>query len=154
MQLAQLHSWKSPRGGWIGRNWNLQNKSQLQAGLALEIIMSPRERAQNKSQANEECDTRICFTEVRFSQTYSPLRRPQRSGLFQPLPSLKWSLGPSELLFSNQNREQNFPARTTTKLVSLASVTMEFWSQEQVRKKEAIQAQELKRTRQMSLANH
>jgi hypothetical protein len=44
----------------------------------------------------------ICFTEVRFSQTYSPLRRPQRSGLFQPFPSLKRSLGPSELLFSNQ----------------------------------------------------
>jgi hypothetical protein len=34
--------------------------------------MSPRERGQNKSQTNEECDTRICFTEVRFSQTYSP----------------------------------------------------------------------------------
>ena len=47
---------------------------------------SPRERAQNKSQANKECDTRICFTEVRYSQTYSPLRRPQRSGLFQPFP--------------------------------------------------------------------
>jgi hypothetical protein len=39
----------------------------------------------------------ICFTEVRFLQTYSPLRRPQRPGLFQPLPSLKQSLGPSEL---------------------------------------------------------
>ena len=47
----------------------------------------------------------ICFTEVRFLQTYSPLRRPQRSGLFQPLPSLKRSLGPSELLFSIK-REQ------------------------------------------------
>jgi hypothetical protein len=55
---------------------------------------------QNKSQANKECDTRICFTEVRFSQTYSPLRWSQRPGLFQPFPSLKWSLGPSELLFS------------------------------------------------------
>ena len=33
-----------------------------------------RERVQNKSQANKECDTRICFTEVRFLQTYSPLR--------------------------------------------------------------------------------
>jgi hypothetical protein len=38
--------------------------------------------------------------------------------------------------------------------VSLALITMEFWSQEQVRKKEAIQAQELKETRQISLANH
>jgi hypothetical protein len=65
--------------------------------------MSPRERAQNKSQANNEvCDTRICFTEVRFFQTYSPLRRPQRPGLFQPFPL---SNGPSDrvsFLFSNQ----------------------------------------------------
>jgi hypothetical protein len=57
---------------------------------------------QNKSQANKECDTRICFTEVRFLQTYSPLRWSQIPGLFQPFPSLKRSLGPSELLFSNQ----------------------------------------------------
>ena len=61
---------------------------------------SPREMVENKSQANEECDTRICFTEVRFLQTYSPLRWSQRPGLFQPFPSLKRSLRPSELLFS------------------------------------------------------
>jgi hypothetical protein len=42
----------------------------------------------------------IFFTEVRFLQTYSPLRWSQRPGLFQPFPSLKQSLGPSELLFS------------------------------------------------------
>jgi hypothetical protein len=60
---------------------------------------------QNKSQENKECDTRICFIEVRFSQTYSPLRWSQRPGLFQPFPSLKRSLGPSELLFSIK-REQ------------------------------------------------
>jgi hypothetical protein len=42
----------------------------------------------------------ICFTEVRFLQTYFPLRWSQRPGLFQPFPSLKRSLRPSELLFS------------------------------------------------------
>jgi hypothetical protein len=42
----------------------------------------------------------ICFTEVRFLQTYSPLRWSQRPGLFQPFPSHKQSLRPSELLFS------------------------------------------------------
>jgi hypothetical protein len=72
---------------------------------------SPRERVQNKSQANKECDTRICFTEVRFLQTYSPLRWSQRPGLFQPFPSLKRSLRPSELLFSNQSREQKLPCK-------------------------------------------
>ena len=61
---------------------------------------SLRERVQNKSQANKECDTRIYFTEVRFLQTYSPLRWSQRPGLFQPFPSLKRSLGPNELFFS------------------------------------------------------
>jgi hypothetical protein len=50
----------------------------------------------------------ICFTEVRFLQTYSPLRWSQRPGLFQPFPSLKRSLGPSELLFSIK-REQTSP---------------------------------------------
>src|SRR5688572_19563344 len=95
--------------------------------------MSPRERAQNKLQANEECDTRICFTEVRFSQTYSPLRWSQRLGLFQPFPSLKRSLGPSEFLLLNQTGT-NFPARTTTQLVSLALVTIELIAREIERK--------------------
>jgi hypothetical protein len=31
------------------------------------INESAREGEKNKSQANEECDTWICFTEVRFS---------------------------------------------------------------------------------------
>jgi hypothetical protein len=42
----------------------------------------------------------ICFTEFRFLQTYSPLRWSQWPGLFQPFPSLKRALRPSELLFS------------------------------------------------------
>jgi hypothetical protein len=88
---------------------------------------------QNKSQANKECDMWICFTEVRFSQTYSPLRRPQRPGLFQPFPSLKRSLGPSELLLLNQTGT-NFPARTTTQLVSLALVTIELFARKNKRK--------------------
>jgi hypothetical protein len=50
--------------------------------------MSPKERAKNKSQANKADDMVICFTEVWFLQTYSPLRWSQRPGLFQPFPSL------------------------------------------------------------------
>jgi hypothetical protein len=72
-------------------------KAQLQVGLALEIKSSPRERVKNKSQANEAYDTVICFTEVRFLRTYSPLRWSQRPGLFQLFPSLKRSPRPSEL---------------------------------------------------------
>jgi hypothetical protein len=50
----------------------------------------------------------ICFTEVRFLQTYSPLRWSKRPGLFQPFPSLKRSLRPSELFFSIK-RNTTFP---------------------------------------------
>ena len=67
----------------------------------------------------------ICFIEVRFLQTYSPLRWSQRPGLFQPFPSLKRCLGPSELLLLKQ-MEHKVPARTTTRLVSLASIISEF----------------------------
>jgi hypothetical protein len=98
--------------------------------------MSPRERVQNKSQANKECDTRICFTEVRFSQTYSPLRWSQRPGLFQPFPSLKRSLRLSEFLLLNQTGT-NFPARTTAQLVSLASVTIELFARKSEGKKQS-----------------
>jgi hypothetical protein len=94
-------------GGGVNRaKLKFTNKTQLQAGLALEIKASPRERGcKNKSQANKECDTRICFTEVRFSQTYSPLRRPQRPGLFQPFPL---SNGPSDRVsFSSQIKAGN-----------------------------------------------
>jgi hypothetical protein len=98
--------------------------------------MSPRERVPIKSQTNKECDTRICFTEVRFLQTYSPLRWSQRPGLFQSFPSLKRSLGPSELLLLNQTGT-NFPARTTTQLVSLASVTIELFTRRNEKKKQS-----------------
>jgi hypothetical protein len=74
--------------------------------------MSLRGRAQNKSQANKECDTRICFTEVRFLQTYSPLRWSQRPGLFQPFPSLKRSLGPSELSLLKSTGNKTSPQGT------------------------------------------
>jgi hypothetical protein len=90
-------------------------------------VKTNRKRIQSETQG-------FVFTEVRFSQTYSPLRWSQRPGLFQPFPSLKRSLGPSELLFSI-NREPNFPARTTTQLVSLASVTIELIARKKMRKR-------------------
>ena len=91
---------------------------------------------QNKSQANKEYDTQICFTEVRFLQSYSPLRWSQRPGLFQPFPSLKRSLGPSELSLLN-HLEHKVPTRTTTRLVSLASITSEFDRNERIKKEES-----------------
>jgi hypothetical protein len=94
------------------------------------------ERGRKTNRKRMKSVTRICFTEVRFSQTYSPLRWSQRPGLFQPFPSLKRSLGPSELLLLNQTGT-NFPARTTTQLVSLASVTIELFARKSERKKQS-----------------
>jgi hypothetical protein len=120
------------------------------------INESARERAQNKSQANRECDTRIRFTEVRFSQTYSPLRRPQRPGLFQPFPSLKRSLGPSELSLLN-HLEHKVPTRITTRLVSLASITSEFDRNERLRESTIAKAKRQERQithGSLSLSSH
>jgi hypothetical protein len=83
------------------RNLKITNLStHYKPRLALELKSSPKRKGKNKSQANKECDEVICFTEVRFLQTYSPLRWSQRPSLFQPFPSLKRSPRPSELLFS------------------------------------------------------
>jgi hypothetical protein len=99
------------------------------------IIESARDGAKQIA-SEKECDTRICFTEVRFSQTYSPLRWSQRPGLFQPFPSLERSLGPSELLFSNQLGTK-LPASTTTQLVSLALFTIEMIARTNEKKKQS-----------------
>jgi hypothetical protein len=66
----------------------------------------------------------ICFTEVGFLQTYSPLRWSQRPGLFQPFPSLKRSLRPSELFLFNQTRHL-VHYKDHHNLVSLALITSE-----------------------------
>jgi hypothetical protein len=53
-----------------------------------------------------------------------PVEEATKAGSLSTLPSLKRSLGPSELLFSN-HLGIKLPARTTTQLVSLASITSE-----------------------------
>jgi hypothetical protein len=115
---------------------------------------SPRESVQNKSQANEECDTRICFTEVRFLQTYSPLRRPQRPGLFQPFPL---SNGPSDRVsFSSQIKagNKNFPARATTQLVPLALITSECLITRASEKEKKQSKRKSSKEHDKSLSNH
>jgi hypothetical protein len=66
-------------------------KHNYKPGLALEIKPSPKERVKTNQPRNKASDMVICFTEVWFLQTYSPLRLSQRPGLFQPFPSLKLS---------------------------------------------------------------
>jgi hypothetical protein len=66
--------------------------SQLKFTLKKETL----ERGKQIKQESRRVNTMIYFTEVWFQKTYSPLRRSQRSGLFQPFPSLKRSLRSSE----------------------------------------------------------
>ena len=53
-----------------------------------------------------------------------PVEEATKAGSLSTLPSLKRSLGPSELSLLN-HLEHKVPARTTTRLVSLASITSE-----------------------------
>ena len=78
-----------------------------------------------------------------------PVEEATKAGSLSTLPSLKRSLGPDELSLLN-HLEHKVPTRTTTRLVSLASVTSEYDRKKESRRKKAIQAQELERTQ----ANH
>jgi hypothetical protein len=75
----------------------------------------------------------ICFTEVRFLQTYSPLRWSQRPGLFQPFPSLKRSFRPSELFFSIK-RDTKSPQVPPHNWCLLPWLQLS-WNQERMKKK-------------------
>ena len=85
---------------------------------------SPRERSQNKSQANEQVRHADLFYRGSVLANLLPVEEATKAGSLSTLPSLKRSLGPSELLFSN-HLGIKLPARTTTQLVSLASITSE-----------------------------
>ena len=104
---------------------------------------SPRERVQNKSQANKQVRHGDLFYRGSVLANLLPVEEATKAGSLSTLPSLKRSLGPSELLFSN-HLGIKLPARTTTQLVSLASITSECLITRKNAKKEAIQAQELK----------
>jgi hypothetical protein len=66
-------------------------------------------------------DTMICFTEVRFLQTYSLLRWSQRPGLFQPFPLSNGHL--DRVSFSPQSIGSLRPHKDHHNLVSLALIT-------------------------------
>jgi hypothetical protein len=87
--------------------------------------MNESEReGENKSQANKEWDTRICFIEVRFLDRVS---------------------------FSSQSNGTQSP-RKDHHTIGVSCLGYNWvWSQEEWERKEAIQAQELKWTQQISL---
>jgi hypothetical protein len=93
----------------------------------------------------------ICFTEVRFLQTYSPFRWSQRPGLFRPFPSLKRSPRPSELLFSIK-RDTKSPQGPPHNWCLLPWLQLS-WNQEIMKKKSNPSARAQKNTI-VSLTSH
>jgi hypothetical protein len=83
-----------------------------------------REGGTNKSQSqHNKRDTTIYLSEFGFTrEPTSLLRCPHSMGLFQPFPSLKWSLRPVECFFSISKR-LCLSQRSPHNLVSLASLT-------------------------------
>jgi hypothetical protein len=65
-----------------------------------------------------------------------PVEEATKAGSLSTLPSLKRSHGPSELSLLN-HLEHKVPTRTTTSLVSLASITSEFDRNERIKKEES-----------------
>ena len=64
-----------------------------------------------------------------------PVEEATKAGSLSTLPSLRRSLGSSELSLLN-HLEHKVPTRTTTSLVSLASITSEFDRNERIKKEE------------------
>ena len=95
--------------------------------------MSPQERAQNKSQANKQVRHGDLFYRGSVLANLLPVEEATKAGSLSTLPSLKRSLGPSELSLLN-HLEHKVPTRTTTRLVSLASITSEFDRNERIKK--------------------
>jgi hypothetical protein len=113
------------------------------------IDESERE-GENKTQANKADDTVICFTEVRFLQTYSPLRWSPRPGLFQPFPYLKRSPRPSELLFSIK-RDTKSPQGPPHNWCLLPWLQLS-WNQERMKKQS--KRKSLNEHKYLSLTSH
>jgi hypothetical protein len=103
----------------------LTNINTTTSRVSVRNKTSPRERVKNKSQANKQVRHGDLFYRGSVLSNLLPVEEATKAGSLSTLPSVKRSLGPSELLFSNQSREQNFPARATTQLVPLALITME-----------------------------
>src|SRR5688500_9084304 len=95
--------------------------------------MSPQERAQNKSQANKQMRHGDLFYRGSVLANLLPVEEATKAGSLSTLPSLNRSLGPSELLFSN-HLGIKIPARATTQLVPIASITSECLITERIKK--------------------
>ena len=79
---------------------------------------------ENKSQASNEVRHVDLFYRGSVLSNLLPIEEATKAGSLSTLPSLKRSLGPSELLLLNQTGTK-LPTRATTQSVPLALVTIE-----------------------------
>ena len=107
---------------------------------------SPRERAQNKSQANNEVRHADLFYRVSVLSNLLPVEEATKAGSLSTLPSLKRSLRPSELLFLKSLGNTKFPQGPPHDWCLLPQLQVRMIAMKESRKKKAIQAQELERT--------
>jgi hypothetical protein len=94
---------------------------------------SPRERVQNKSQANKQVRHVDLFYRGSVLANLLPVEEATKAGSLSTLPSLKRSTDRVSFLFSI-TWNTKVPTRTTTSLVSLASITSEFDRNERIKK--------------------
>ena len=80
-----------------------------------------------------------------------PVEEATKAGSLSTLPSLNRSLGPSELSLLN-HLEHKVPTRTTTSLVSLASITSEFDRNERINKEESDPSARARKNTSISLS--
>ena len=83
-----------------------------------------------------ESVTRDLFYRGSVLANLLPVEEATKAGSLSTLPSLKRSYGLSELSLLN-HLEHKVPTRTTTRLVSLASITSEFYHNEESKKEES-----------------
>ena len=144
-----VRHWKSPRGGVNRAKLKFTNINTTTSRVSVRNINESERGRENKSQVNKEWDTRICFTEVRFSQTYSPLRWSQRPGLFQPFPLSNGHL--DRVSFSSQSNGTLSPHKDHH-IIGVSCLGYNWVEHKKEGRRKAIQAQELKWT-QVSLSH-
>jgi hypothetical protein len=105
--------WKSPRGGVNRAKLKFTNINTTTSRVSVRNRKRVRERGRKTNPKRiSKWDTEICFTEVRFLQTYSPLRRPQRPGLFQPFPlshdpRIEWAFSSQSLGTQSSHKDHH-----------------------------------------------
>jgi hypothetical protein len=112
-------------------------------------------REGEKTNRNQmESVTRDLFYRGSVLANLLPVEEATKAGSLSTLPSLKRSHGSSELSLLN-HLEHKVPTRTTTSLVSLASITSEFDRNERIKKEESNpSARARKKHKQITLSNH